>query len=93
MQYFPILCCHGYSRCLFPSLSVREMESVKGRPDLGYWCNTEPANAALTSKPQNIFSNMHLSLLDWNEGEEHDVKIQQNDPQRDWISEQQAEKD
>ena len=37
--------------------------------------------------------NKHFSLLGWNEGEEHDVKIPQNDPQRDWISEQQAEKD
>ena len=38
-------------------------------------------------------TNISLSLLGWNEGEEDGVKIPQNDPQRDWISEQQAEKD
>ena len=42
--------------------------------------------------PQMQFLNKHFSLLGWNEGEEA-VQIHQNDPQRDWISEQQAEKD
>ena len=62
-----------------------------GRPDLGYWCNTEPASAALTSNtqfvPQMQFLNKHFSLLGWNEGEEA-VQIHQNEQ-----SEQQAEKD
>ena len=30
-------------------------------------------------------------FLGWNEGEEDKIKIHENDPQRDWISEQQAQ--
>ena len=32
-----------------------------------------------------------LYFLGWNEGEEDKIKIHENDPQRDWISEQQAQ--
>ena len=31
-----------------------------------------------------------MYLLGWKEGEEDKIKIHENNPQRDWISEQQA---
>ena len=34
---------------------------------------------------------LHLSLSGWNEEDEDKIKIHQNVPKRDWISEQQAE--
>ena len=46
----------------------------------------------LSQVTQKCLSNCsYINILGWNEGEEDKIKIHENDPQRDWISEQQAQ--